>query len=280
MCRSFSGTLCAGVRASDSQADRNRSCDCAVTFNSLANTRSGFTLIELMMVVSIICILCALLLPALSTTGYRGKRISCLNNLRQLSLSLHLYSADNEGKLVENLPGGEGTNSWVLGNMKYATGATNQNLIRQSKLYPYASQVSLFHCPADLSSVGGVLRARSYSMNSWIGSRYMESSTRQQSYRTFVRESELDAAGPSRLWELIDEDETSIDDGFFLVTMDDSKPFASVPASRHQRSYVLSFADSHVEAYKFRDSYTKSSGKVIDGSNSDWLRLKEVTTVR
>src|SRR5882762_6721785 len=135
----------------------------------------AFTLIELLMVIAIIAILAALLLPALSSAQSQGRRAGCLNNLRQLCLSAHLYTADNDGKLAENLPEGQNANSWVLGNMKYASDATNQILIRQSKLFPYASQVATFRCPADPSQMNKVPRVRSYSMNGWMGSRYMES---------------------------------------------------------------------------------------------------------
>src|SRR3954471_1766217 len=246
---------------------------------------SAFSLVEVLVVVAIISILAALLLPALSVAKGKGARIVCANHLKQLSYATQMYSADNDGKLVENFPENaspaQHSNSWVLGNMKNAWQATNVMLLQESKLFTYCSQVQVFRCPADVQHTNGLARTRSYSMNGWMGSRYMDSLSGERGFRTFIRDNEIAAARPSSLWLLSDEHPQTIDDGFFLVTMDDSQPFASFPGLGHQKGSGLSFADAHVELFRLRDPRSQLFADAqMKAANTDWKRLKDLTTTR
>ena len=62
--------------------------------------KHGFTLIELLVVIAIIAILAALLLPSLSAARNKARQATCLNNLKQINLGVHMYADDHDNVLT------------------------------------------------------------------------------------------------------------------------------------------------------------------------------------
>jgi prepilin-type N-terminal cleavage/methylation domain-containing protein len=87
----------------------------------------NFTLIELLVVISIIAILTGLLLPSLNRARQSSKRITCMNNLRQMGMLVQNYRTDNK----EAFP------PWI------------------STLYPaYTTSLKIYRCPEDKNDAG------------------------------------------------------------------------------------------------------------------------------
>ncbi len=61
------------------------------------NRKRGFTLIEILVVISIIAILAALLLPTLSRAREQARRTVCINNIKQIGLSAYMFAQNRGG---------------------------------------------------------------------------------------------------------------------------------------------------------------------------------------
>lgn len=68
--------------------------------------RGGFTLLEVLSVLGIVCLLSGLLLPALSNARRRGYQTTCAATLKQFGLAFTMYAGDFDGRFPN--PGGRG----------------------------------------------------------------------------------------------------------------------------------------------------------------------------
>ena len=247
--------------------------------------RSGFTLVEVLLVIAVIAILAALVLPALARARERAAAIACLNNDRQLALGLVLYVDDHEGSLPYNmLLSGTSYRSnlnWANNVMTRDLSSDNTNLetLTQASLGLYVSRnAGVFHCPSDRSlstaqlAAGWDHRIRSYSLNGWLGNPNFPGTPvampggipSNQSPLQCLKLSQIQH--PNDIFAFLDEHPDSIKDGSFLNPASSGgnalleiengstagpAQWLDLPASYHNHNAALSFADGHAEFHRW-----------------------------
>jgi prepilin-type processing-associated H-X9-DG protein len=217
-------------------------------------------------VVSVIAILSALLLPALSAAKQKSQTSVCLNNLKQLQIAWQSYADEHDDQLVPDTSRSTSgliqqsvAPAWVLGNAKHDRSTSN---LEAGLLFPHVNKVTkVYHCPADSAPIARLSprrpRVRSYSRNSWLGidiqGKGWNATTASPGLSgVTTRLSALRTPGPAQTFVFLDEHEASIDDGSCAIPELGIWQWMELPADRHDGGCNLSFADGHVEPWRWK----------------------------
>ncbi len=208
--------------------------------------RRGFTLLELLVVISIIAILAALLMPVFMQARESARKSTCLSNLRQLGMAVAAYSADWDEMLpatwdgAVGAHGNSGTGGWMMWTNFYGPARFYPE---QGALAPYVKNSGIFECPSAPARLGC-----SYAINSALST-----GTPLPAYYSGLPLAAL--SSPSSTFLLVEEGSdgtnnhpNTTDDAYFNVQM-------NVLARRHHGAPNFLYCDGHVKALKLENVY-------------------------
>lgn len=240
----------------------------------IPRSRRGFTLIELLVVIAIIAILASLLLPTLAKAKGQALRTQCINNHKQLLLTWTLYQDDHDGRLPPNVRNSppRGTINWVESTVHGVTsGFINTNAFtdhRKASFAPYLQSLAVYSCPAEKTVYRQgrrrVPKLRSYSMNDYLNGGPQQFAPIPP-VTFYTRNSNFNK--PSDLFVFIDADPMSICYTPFEIPVSNRQNYFTAPGALHDRkSGVLSFADGHAEARRWKRPVVRKQ-PIVPGGN-------------
>jgi prepilin-type N-terminal cleavage/methylation domain-containing protein/prepilin-type processing-associated H-X9-DG protein len=239
----------------------------------------GFTLIELLVVLSIIALLLSILLPSLGRVKEAAKRAVCASNLRQLTLAWTMYATENNDALCSPDTDCLSDGCWVIDGAGLEDNLLIGTIpaIEKGVLWPYTQLIKLYECQSartfpsvhrrpDRLRDYSISRSMGYPLKVWYD---------DKPCRSFATLSEI--PNPSKKMAFIEADgglrgspwtnRYSLLQAFWALAGDTDTPqwkFERNPdgvpwniiTARHNQGCNLSFADGHVDYWKYKDRRT------------------------
>jgi prepilin-type processing-associated H-X9-DG protein len=217
---------------------------------AVRDRRVGFTLLEILVTVSILTMLVAILLPAVVQARAISRRAACQSNLRQWVLAAQMHADNHHGQLpyrgqgVQPTTRFDGMDDWINALPPMMDASTYLDLVHANKK-PNAGDASVWVCPEAKrieelgpEEIDPGVRAQtgpqtffSYGMNMALSTPYMR------------RPDRIDQIGPLQLMVFMTD---SL--GPYCSTIPDKRDFT--PVSRHVGNTLnIAFMDGHVESY-------------------------------
>ena len=224
--------------------------------SAIRPSRSGFSLVELLVVIGIIGILALIAVPTAQRIRDRAKQSSCLNNLKQWCYALTSYLDEHRGLMPAYEPGA--SDGWFNVLPPYLGVETMSDLMAGNRA---GRNKNLFICPADADAPDpGATYYSSYTLNTWV-----DDGANQPPFKKRIRHSVLKFPTSFVVFTETCQGGTG---GANLSTLVDAASGRS--AFRHHKSINLGFADGSANNFRMLEIWTPSATRTSNGGGLQW----------